>query len=63
MHALTEKEISCPYCGEYIDILVDCSVPQQTYVEDCHVCCRPILLSIYVGEDNEVALEVRQENE
>jgi len=63
MHALAEKEVGCPYCGESIDILVDCSVASQVYVEDCHVCCRPILLSIYVGEENEVNIEARQENE
>ncbi len=56
-----EKEISCPYCGEFFSVLVDCSVEQQVYVEDCYVCCRPILLSVYVGDD--VTIGVRQENE
>jgi hypothetical protein len=58
-----EKEIGCPYCGEYFAVLVDCSVPQQVYVEDCYVCCRPILLSVYVGEESEVSINARQENE
>jgi len=43
--------ISCPYCGEGFDIVVDYSVPQQDYVEDCYVCCRPIHLSVSVAGD------------
>lgn len=38
----TEHFFSCPYCGETISMLLDLSVPSQTYIEDCEVCCRPI---------------------
>lgn len=42
---LTSSEsITCPSCGESIDIVVDLSVPEQEYVEDCFVCCRPMLV-------------------
>ena len=35
-------EVYCPYCGEPSQILVDAgSGMDQTYVEDCEVCCRP----------------------
>ncbi|MEE2873242.1 MAG: CPXCG motif-containing cysteine-rich protein [Candidatus Latescibacterota bacterium] len=59
---LAEEQISCPYCGEMVDVFVDRSVPEQVYVEDCYVCCRPILLSVHVGADDEVAIAARQEN-
>ena len=62
MHELAEREIGCPYCGEYIDVLIDCSVAQQTYVEDCHVCCRPILLDVRAAGEGDILIEVRQEN-
>jgi hypothetical protein len=39
---MEETEVSCPFCGETITILVDPSVADQTYIEDCSVCCRPI---------------------
>ena len=42
---LHEKTICCPCCGESIGVVLDLSVPVQRYVEDCSVCCRPILLS------------------
>ncbi len=37
-----ESSIECPYCGETIEIVVDCSEDVQSYIEDCSVCCRPI---------------------
>lgn len=37
-----EVPFSCPYCLAPISMLVDPSVPAQTYVEDCEVCCHPI---------------------
>ena len=46
LHPLEEAMITCPYCGEPISLLVDCSVPEQHYIEDCEVCCRPIECSV-----------------
>jgi hypothetical protein len=40
--------VSCPYCGESLEIAVDWSVHRQEYVEDCHVCCRPMTLVVSV---------------
>lgn len=37
-----EHFFSCPYCGAPISMLLDLSVPEQSYVEDCEVCCRPL---------------------
>lgn len=45
------KKIQCPYCGEYIDVIVDVSVPIQQYIEDCSVCCRPIEIEVIVDAD------------
>lgn len=39
---LYEHEFSCPYCSESITMILDLSVDQQLYIEDCEVCCRPI---------------------
>lgn len=37
-----EHFFQCPYCWEQISMLMDPSVNQQTYIEDCEVCCNPI---------------------
>jgi len=54
--------VTCPYCGEHIELVVDLSVPQQEYVEDCAVCCRPIVVSVEI-EDDEALVTVRAEDE
>jgi len=53
---LTEVvSIQCPYCGEPIRIIIDESIEQQNYIEDCQVCCRPIELSVTItGEEVKV---------
>lgn len=54
--------LQCPYCWEPIEVLVDCSVEAQDYVEDCSVCCRPILLHVSVGPDGEPSVTAEPEN-
>ncbi|MAF82936.1 MAG: CPXCG motif-containing cysteine-rich protein [Gammaproteobacteria bacterium] len=39
---IDKTNVSCPYCGEAITLVVDLSIPEQDYIEDCFVCCRPI---------------------
>ena len=58
---LEECPTWCPYCGEQITLLVDLSVAQQEYIEDCEVCCRPIAISASVAGEG-VALDVRHED-
>ncbi|MBV9621397.1 MAG: CPXCG motif-containing cysteine-rich protein [Gammaproteobacteria bacterium] len=38
--------IRCPYCGERWATRVDLTAEEPAYVEDCHVCCRPIEMHI-----------------
>ncbi|WP_165731220.1 CPXCG motif-containing cysteine-rich protein [Polaribacter sp. 20A6] len=38
----TEHFFQCPHCWEEISMILDQSVYQQTYIEDCEVCCNPI---------------------
>ncbi|HEY6094717.1 MAG TPA: CPXCG motif-containing cysteine-rich protein [Gallionellaceae bacterium] len=55
--------IQCPYCGERIELVVDCSVEQQEYIEDCSVCCRPITISVVTSQGEVVSIEGRSEDE
>jgi hypothetical protein len=63
MPELTEQSISCPYCGETISLLIDDSIPEQQYIEDCQVCCRPIVIDVAVGADGAPTVGTRVENE
>jgi hypothetical protein len=40
-----EHFFQCPYCWEKISMIIDASIPQQSYIEDCEVCCNPIQIS------------------
>lgn len=43
---MLEYYFTCPYCWETISMLLDNSISNQIYIEDCEVCCNPIQLSI-----------------
>lgn len=38
--------VRCPYCGERLDVRVDLTAQEDSYIEDCQVCCRPIEFQI-----------------
>lgn len=63
MEFIQEANISCPYCGEPISILLDGSVEEQEYIEDCQVCCKPITLHVQVSGDGVCMVDARDENE
>lgn len=63
MNALEETGIHCPYCGEPSTILVDRSAGDQSYIEDCQVCCKPIVLRITVASDGTPQVSANSEND
>lgn len=63
MREQTEQTIQCPYCGENIGVLVDHSVAEQDYIEDCQVCCRPINFSVVIDLDGDVNILAMSDNE
>ncbi|HMP72178.1 MAG TPA: CPXCG motif-containing cysteine-rich protein [Kiritimatiellia bacterium] len=63
MDPFTTTTLQCPYCWELIEISIDASVPDQAYVEDCSVCCRPILVTVVSEHGRVVEAYGRAENE
>lgn len=63
MPHLPAADVACPYCGETITLFVDASAGDQRYIEDCHVCCRPIDVAARVDEDGGVDVQVRAQDE
>jgi len=58
------QSVACPYCGESFETEIDTSAGSQEYVEDCYVCCRPIVFQLHVNDDGELTgLEVQREND
>ena len=60
---LLDRQIYCPYCGETIDILLDDSVEQQDYYEDCTVCCRPIRIIVSINTDGDAMVDAMRDDE
>jgi hypothetical protein len=46
MQFLVETEVTCAHCGEVFPLQVETSESEQSLIEDCTVCCRPINLTI-----------------
>jgi hypothetical protein len=63
MDSLTEQIVNCPYCGESIEVLIDHQEAGQQYIEDCQVCCRPIVFNIEIDSTGALHALVRDEND
>ncbi|MBM7060158.1 CPXCG motif-containing cysteine-rich protein [Pseudomonas sp. UL073] len=59
---LEGQEYQCPYCGEWVEASLDLSAGDQTYIEDCPVCCRPIVFDLRTDGES-WTLDVRTEND
>ena len=62
MEIVQTAMLQCPYCWELIEFTVDCSVTPQEYVEDCSVCCSPIIVTVDAADEDAVVVEARMEN-
>jgi Cysteine-rich CPXCG len=47
--------VRCPYCGERLDVRVDLTAQEDSYIEDCEVCCRPIEFQVEREESGALA--------
>lgn len=63
MPSLPAADIHCPYCGEAITVFIDDSAGDQQYIEDCQVCCRPIVIGVALEEDGSPRVSARGEDE
>jgi hypothetical protein len=44
-------EITCPSCGEALEIYVEPDV-HGTYIQDCEVCCQPMQITVVDDEES-----------
>jgi len=57
-----EISVQCPYCGEFLIIEPEPADQVLEYVEDCHVCCRPIVIQVQYSEEGSQVI-ARREND
>jgi macrodomain Ter protein organizer (MatP/YcbG family) len=63
MGLLEECASDCPYCGEPITVLIDTSCAEQSYIEDCEVCCQPMTVNVWIDESGEVSFSLHRDDE
>lgn len=42
---MDDFQITCPYCGEEIELHIEADV-RGSFVQDCEVCCNPWLVRV-----------------
>lgn len=47
-------QVACPYCGEQLALQLDLSAGGQSYVEDCQVCCQPMVIAVTTRDDGQL---------
>lgn len=58
----TSALVNCAFCGEQIEIEIDPSAARrQSYVEDCQVCCRPLVITVVFDELGHATVGVENE--
>jgi hypothetical protein len=63
MEPLQEVRAFCPYCGERISLLLDVSLAEEEYVEDCEVCCQPMRVRFSLLPDGSATVDVIRESD
>lgn len=60
----TTATVVCPYCGEAVEVALDPGGGvEQSYVEDCEVCCRPWRVSVAWDAGGGAHVEARTADE
>ncbi len=55
---------TCPYCGEPVELEVDdIGLHEETFIEDCDVCCRPITVLVTRRENTPPAVVLTREDD
>ena len=59
-----ESNYTCDNCGEEIVVPIDITAgSQQSYIEDCPVCCSPNVLQVEILDDGEFDVQSQSEQD
>ncbi|MDX8395174.1 MAG: CPXCG motif-containing cysteine-rich protein [Mariprofundaceae bacterium] len=62
METLEYITVLCPYCGESNEVTIERTDEEQSYNEDCQVCCCSMQLDV-TGLGDEMDVTIRREDE
>ena len=55
-----EHFFTCPHCWQKISMILDLTIADQSYIEDCEVCCNPIAIACEVKDGEIIEFEAFQ---
>jgi Cysteine-rich CPXCG len=62
--APTTAGLTCPYCGEPAELEVEpFGLSHERFIEDCAVCCRPIVVEITRAADRPVGVVLLRDDD
>lgn len=57
---MLEHFFTCPYCWEKISMLLDPDMSEESYVEDCQVCCNPIEITFIMNDSRVINFQAKK---
>ena len=60
---MSDKQIVCPYCGSENWFIIFEHKINDSLIQDCGICCNPIVIKIIHSTNNEIELNISKENE
>ena len=57
---MIEHFFTCPYCWEQISMILDPYMENEEYVEDCQVCCRPIVVEFRISNSEVTSFRINK---
>lgn len=57
---MIEQFFTCPYCWEQISMILDPDMENEEYVEDCQVCCRPIVVAFKISNSEVTSFRINK---
>jgi hypothetical protein len=55
---MIEHYFDCPHCWENQLKMIDPSVYNQSFIEDCEVCCNPLEFKLEIHDNNLISFSV-----
>jgi hypothetical protein len=51
-------QVTCPFCGQSFELLIDTQLRSQRFITDCEVCCRPFEVTVECEDGEILSLDV-----
>ncbi len=52
---MEEYNYICPHCFTSVSALIDTTIKEQKYIEDCERCCNPVEIKLRLDSRNKVS--------